>query len=375
MLGRIAPEAQEHAETIIHRGHLVSAQVADPGITEAPPSDYQPLPAVTQDLFVVHYSSDPHAAGQNRTPAVSAIVVRNLFSGTTLEFAAFTDAEACGIPPGQFIERFPELERGMLRDFAEYTATHQEAVWVHWGMREAFFGFDVLNQRAKFHRQQYHGITPERRFDLSYYLAQRYGDDFSPHPRLWHAARRNLGAITDFLDADATAAVWERGEHGADLRSLYAKVDAIARLFERIRTGRFLTGAADLQPPPDLRPAGTSATRPDDPAFFRRSHTDAGESFDLKKMTDCHWAILNELYRREAFRHKSRVKTAALAVGVGGPNANSDSFKHPVAELAEYELVGTAAGQGGGVWLTRDGRLLVESRSNPSPRTVDELIG
>ncbi len=341
----------------------MSAQVANPGITDVPLLTYLPLPAVTKDLFVVHYSSDPVVARRNQTPPVSAIVVQSVLSGTPLAFAAFTEAEASGVPPGQFLERFPQFEREMLRDFAEYTATHPEAVWVHWGLKEAFFGFDPLNQRAKFHRQQYHNIVPERRFDLAHHLAQRYGDDFAPHPRLWHTARRNLGAIPDLLDDEATLAAWQRGEHGADLRSLYAKVDAIARLFDRVRFDRFITGAAGPNPVPDLKPLATSTHQPDDPAFFRRPELDAGaSSFRLKDMTLRHWALLDELLQREAFNHKSRVKTAALAVGVGGANANPNSFKTPIAELAEYELVGTAEGQGGGVWLTRDGRLLAQTR-------------
>lgn len=340
----------------------MSAQVADAGITEAPPPVYEPLPEINRDLFVVHYSSDPEATRSNRLPAVSTIVVRNMFSGTPMAFAAFTAAEARGTPPAQFMEQFPEFERELFREFAEYTATHPKAVWVHWGMREAFFGFDALTQRAKFHRQQYHNMAPERRFDLSHHLAQRFGDDFAPHPQLWHAARRNLGAISDFLDDDATACAWRCGEHGADLRSLYAKVDAIARLFHCVRNGRFITGAADAHPLPDLKPAATSTTRPNDPVFFRRPELAVDGSFNLDQMTLRHWAIVDELFRRNAINHKSRVKTAALAVGVEGVNANVNVFKKPIAELAEYELVNTAEGQGGGIWLTRDGRLLAASR-------------
>lgn len=341
----------------------MSAQVADAGNTDVPPPPYEPLPAVTKDLFVVHYSFDPHAVRQNRMPAVSAIVVQSLFSGTPLAFAPFTEAEACGIPPAKFQERFQEFEREMFRDFAEYTATHSAALWVHWGMREAFFGFDALTLRAKFHRQKYHNITPERRFDLERYLARRFGD-FAPHPRLWNAARRNLGTISDFLNEKATADAWEHGQYGAELRSLYAKVDAIARLFEQVRSGQFQTGTAEIDPPPALKPAAPPRTRPDDPAFFSRPGIPTGTpSFSFDQMTLRHWEILRELFRREAFTHKSRVKTAALAVGVAGPDANPNSFKRPIAELAEFELVGTSEGQGGGVWLTRDGRLLAQSRS------------
>jgi hypothetical protein len=117
-------------------------------------------------------------------------------------------------------------------------------------MRKQTFGFDALAQRARVHRLRPVEIPIDRRIDLSIHLKLRYGDAFVPHPRLPNAIRLNLGEVAGLLTEDAAARAWQHGDYAAVLRSLAAKVGAIAKLLERVRRGSItIAGAPDARPP------------------------------------------------------------------------------------------------------------------------------
>ncbi|MDY3560227.1 hypothetical protein R5W23_001453 [Gemmata sp. JC673] len=122
----------------------MSAPDAKPGITDVPLLVYQPLPAVTDELYVVHYAAGPRPNGYAPTPPVAAIVVRHVLSGTNITFATFTEAEVAGLPHDEFLTHLPNLERDTLSAFTDYATNRPRAMWVHWRMRDAVFGFDVL---------------------------------------------------------------------------------------------------------------------------------------------------------------------------------------------------------------------------------------
>jgi hypothetical protein len=217
---------------------------------DRPSDDLPPLPPLDENLHGVHYSSALQRDCGDQTPPVSAISVKHPWTGRQVTFSAFTIAEASGIPRAQFLDRLPELERELLRQFYQFVAAHPEAVWVHWGMCRVRFGFEALAQRAQFHGLEPVEIPPDRRFDLSSYLKLLYGDDYVPHERLWNAIRLNLGADPHLLDKDAAAAAWARGDYGALVGSLEAKVGSITSLFDRVRRGTFkVRDAGDVAAP------------------------------------------------------------------------------------------------------------------------------
>ncbi|MDY3560226.1 hypothetical protein R5W23_001452 [Gemmata sp. JC673] len=218
------------------------------------------------------------------------------------------------------------------------------------------------------HRVLAHSIAPERRFDLSHYLSRRYGDEFAPRPRLWNADRRNFGEVNGLLDKKAQELAWERGNYAAVLGSVTAGVEAIARLFDRARAEKFISGEGGPYQGADSNTLSTSTgqlshtvirpTRlPSSPGPYVRLHR---ELLDPSRLTARHQALLAELLRLRAFDRPSCVTTGELAVAVDGPGAREASFKHPVSELRRWECVETAEGRGGGVWLTGTGRVIAE---------------
>jgi hypothetical protein len=227
------------------------------------PADFLPdLPAIDQDLFAIHYSSELQENCTTQTPPISAIVVQHVATGQQQTFAALRIAERRGLPARDFLGHMAALERELLQDFFAFVASHPAAVWVHWAMRGPVFGFEVLAQRARLHGIEPAAIPRSQRFDLSHYLKCRYGADYAPHPRMWHAMHRNRVHGPELLSAADAADAWKRGEYAALLHSLSGKTDAIADLFSLVHRGAFQPGGIEPPPPEVGQPFGSARSGP-----------------------------------------------------------------------------------------------------------------
>jgi hypothetical protein len=227
-----------------------------PGEIPAPP-----LPEPDDDLYIVHYSQERAEHCTDSTPGVLAIVVQHVLTGQQRTFAALHLAEREGIPPAELPARLEQLERRLLEGYVDFTAGLPGATWLHWAMRRPSFGFEVLSQRARRQGLDLPEVPLARQFDLANYLKRTYGHDYAPHPRLWHASRRNGTWGPGLLSEAESAEAWAAGRHAALLWSLSMKVQAIARLYELARSRRFLAGVA-ASPPDAATSAGPCAAAP-----------------------------------------------------------------------------------------------------------------
>jgi hypothetical protein len=205
------------------------------------------VPAAGPHVHVIHYSSAIARDCPSGFPPISAVVVENVQTGVQRTFSAFQRSQLSGVPIPDFVARHHEFEGPTLAEFYAFVAERPDAVWVHFGMRGTVFGFDVIEARARLA-----GVTPQdipfgNRFDLSYYLKRTHGDDYVPHPRLWHAITVNLGNVPNLLDDSGAADAWRDGRYAAVVWSLASKVGAIANLYRRVLLGTFVTRPA---PPP-----------------------------------------------------------------------------------------------------------------------------
>jgi len=239
------------------RCHLTSGeskpeagQESEDGVERSPTADPLPsLPVLDSRLYAIHYSQELQANSAAQTPPVSAIIVQHVLTGQQQTFAAFQVAEQRGISPADFLVHLPELEKQVLGEFFDFVARTLTAVWLHWAMRQARFGFEVLAQRARLHGLVPGEIPPEQRFDLSTHLKRRFGEDYVPHPRFWNALELNGKLSPDLMNEAAAATAWARGEYARLIVSLSRKVDAIADLFDRARKGTFKTVPSALKDP------------------------------------------------------------------------------------------------------------------------------
>lgn len=200
-------------------------------------SELPELPHLSQHVYSIHYSQELQVNCPSQTPPVSAIIVQHLLTSCQETFAAFRLAEERGITPIEYLSHSGELERELLIRFYDFVATRQNAVWVHWGMRQARFGFDVLSQRARLYGLTPFDIPMNQRFDIASYLKRRFGDGYAPHPRFLNVLRWNGLVRDELLDEEAAARAWEKREYARLIVSLSCKVDAIADLFDRLHLG------------------------------------------------------------------------------------------------------------------------------------------
>jgi hypothetical protein len=224
-----------------------------PGEIPAPP-----LPEPDDGLHVIHYSKERAEECTVETPALSALVVEHFLTGRQSTFAAIQFAENLGIPPPEFLDHLRDLERRLLEAFIAFAAVRPGATWLHWGMRGAGYGIEVIRQRAGRYGLSPPGIPPEREFDLALYLKRTYGDDYAPHPRFWHASHRNGVASPRMLTEEQATVAWDKGHYATLPISLSDKVHAIVGLYERARAGTFRTGGVEPTPPGPSAPTDSS---------------------------------------------------------------------------------------------------------------------
>jgi hypothetical protein len=193
------------------------------------------------ELLAIHYSCELFKDCTQHTPTISAIVVRDVTSGESHSFAAYLVAERLGISRDDLLDQFPTLEKELLRDFYAFVATRRDAIWLHWKLREARFGFQALAQRFAAHGGKPLVVPSDHQIHLAHLLKQKYGEDYIAHPRLPTLIRRNRLNDRGLLSDADSAKAWESKNWSALAASAQRKVECIVRLYELFRAGELRT--------------------------------------------------------------------------------------------------------------------------------------
>jgi hypothetical protein len=187
-----------------------------------------------ENALVIHYSCESFAdRPQGRSPRVTSIAVRNLATAHTVSFSIHQMAESRRISSDKIVERYDELERGMLKEFYDFVSKHSTQTWVHWNMRDINFGFPALAHRYKVLGGVPTEIPHERLFDVSRVLVMKYGVGYMKHPRLENLINHNDITMLNFLSGAEEAEAFEKREYYKLHQSTLRKVDNIANIVER----------------------------------------------------------------------------------------------------------------------------------------------
>jgi hypothetical protein len=135
-----------------------------------------------------------------------------------------------------------EREVLLLRAALKFLRDHGEARWLHWKMNRPEYGFQALADRLTWLGHEPPPLPPpNRRHDLDALIAERYGRDYVPHPRLPHLISSN-GIKSRYARWGAEEPeLVGRGEYTPVQQSATEKVRLLADIFSLLVQGRLQT--------------------------------------------------------------------------------------------------------------------------------------
>lgn len=191
-----------------------------------------------EDALVIHYSCESfYDRDDGRTPRVTSIALRNLYSGQTDSFSIHQIAEQKGIPFDKIHDHYDELEKKMLENYFQVANKHQGKTWIHWNMRDIAYGFAALEHRLKVLGGTPFVLPEDKKFDLARAMVALYGVSYIGHPRLVKLVEKNNITNRDMLTGAQEAKAFEAENYVQLHQSTLRKVDIMANIFERAVDG------------------------------------------------------------------------------------------------------------------------------------------
>jgi DNA polymerase elongation subunit (family B) len=183
--------------------------------------------------LVIHYSCESfYDIKDGKTPRITSIAVRYLNTAQTKSFSIHKVAELKQIPIDQINGNYDQLEKEMLEEFFKFVEEHKDYKWIHWNMRNINYGFEALKYRAKILGAKIFDIKDENKFDLAKLLIDKYGKDYSSHPRLPSILEMNKISSKHWLNGDEEATAFDNKEYVKLHQSTLAKVDVIENILK-----------------------------------------------------------------------------------------------------------------------------------------------
>jgi hypothetical protein len=183
--------------------------------------------------LIIHYSCESfYDIKDGRTPRITSIAVRHLKTAQTKSFSIHKVAELKRIPLKEVNENYDSLEKEMLQDFFGVLKEHKDSNWIHWNMRDINYGFEALQYRATLLEAEPFAIQDERKFDLARLLIDKYGKEYSDHPRLPSILEMNKISPKHWLNGAEEAEAFDNKEYVKLHQSTLAKVDVIETILK-----------------------------------------------------------------------------------------------------------------------------------------------
>ncbi|MDX6806422.1 hypothetical protein [Terrihabitans rhizophilus] len=192
--------------------------------------------------LLVHYSCESFYKTDGRSPRITSIAARRYGSGQTISFSIHKMAEIDCVPMDRIRDHYDALERKMLDEFYEFIAENAHVKWVHWNMRDENYGFEAIKRRYQVLGGSPRASVPEQnRIDLARLLVDRYGRDYTGHPRLESLVMSNAMTTTGFLNGQEESDAWDQGRFLDLHRSTLRKVDLFGAIISRVEDGSLKT--------------------------------------------------------------------------------------------------------------------------------------
>jgi hypothetical protein len=183
-----------------------------------------------QSMFSIHYGSESFVDAQVAPTAISSIAVYNLKENVTITFGRLDSPE-------------PETaELKLLDRFYGFLSDNRDAIFLHWNMGSAQFGFEAIAKRYAFLvGSDPVVISPQSRTDVDKLIRARFGEDYAPHGRLQSIAKLNDLDLRGFLPGGDEANAFKSASWGDLARSSATKAQLIADLLRLLVSGALRT--------------------------------------------------------------------------------------------------------------------------------------
>lgn len=195
-------------------------------------------------LITIHYSCESfYDREDGKSPRITSIAVRKVLSSQTQSFSIHQLAERDRkLTVNDINANYDELEKKMLKEFYDFVEKNSEAIWVHWNMRDANYGFPALAHRCKVLGGKPKDIQESNMIDLARTISEIYGRNYvTEHPRLTHLVNINGISNKDFLSGEDEAVAFDKAEYVKLHQSTLRKVDILASLFDNTSSGALKT--------------------------------------------------------------------------------------------------------------------------------------
>jgi hypothetical protein len=191
--------------------------------------------ATREAIYTVHYACQNLTEVKEGPAQVYCVAFWDVNSGATTAFSSSTVGDAETLPE--------ERERLILAGALRFMRERNGARWVHWKMSRPEYGFDALSDRLRWVGGSEALTAPpvDRRYDMDAIVADRYGRDYAPHPRLSNLIARNGLVTRNARWGAGEPALAADGQHLAIQQSTTEKVHLLAELLDRLLQGRLQT--------------------------------------------------------------------------------------------------------------------------------------
>jgi hypothetical protein len=198
-----------------------------------------------ENFYVVHYSCQSlYDDSQDLSPRITSIAIAHFSSEQTISFSTHAIAEELHIAREDVKSQFDLVEINLLRNFYDFVRDRRDKYYVHWNMRNLTYGFEHLEHRYRV----LGGVNPpvipvEQRLNLNDLLADRYGDDYAPHPKLKTLMGLNGGVHRHFLSGEEEVNAFENNEFLRMHNSTLSKVGFIISCVRKLINGTLQTAS------------------------------------------------------------------------------------------------------------------------------------
>jgi len=188
----------------------------------------------SDDLIAIHYGCENLYAAVDHPAAVSCVAFCRVERADAGSFSVVDFAH-------QSAANAPEI--AVLTEYFDFVRQNAGAAILHWNMSKADYGFSALEARYRFltGEEPPYGVPRDRTYDLDDLIANEYGPDYAPHPRLVSLAALNSLSRHHALGGREEADKFESGDHGSVRRSIDEKARWIAMLGVRFLDGQLKT--------------------------------------------------------------------------------------------------------------------------------------